>query len=154
MYVVSTTDLQIYLFIASWDLSIYIIKIFFYLFFFLCFIFCILFENTSEQFLLCLGHMLYYYMYRNCTCVYHNQKFNLCGPIQCVGGGPCHTLVWHVFFSLAQNSWGNLLTLILPTPKEVSLCHQYSARPACTSMHSDQALYCWLTNFKFSSWYP
>ena len=34
------------------------------------------------------------------------------------------------------------------TPKVSSLFHQHRARPACTS---DQALYCWLTNFKFSS---
>ena len=25
---------------------------------------------------------------------------------------------------------------------------------ACISVQSEQALYCWLTNFKFSSWYP
>ena len=29
-----------------------------------------------------------------------------------------------------------------------SLCHQYRARPACTSVQSDQTLYCWLINFK------
>ena len=40
------------------------------------------------------------------------------------------------------------LTLILPTPKVISLCYLYRARPACTSVQSDQALYCWLTNFK------
>ena len=40
------------------------------------------------------------------------------------------------------------LTLILLKPKEISLCHQYRTRPACTSMQSEQALYCWLsTNF-------
>ena len=43
------------------------------------------------------------------------------------------------------------LTLIPPTPKVNRLRHQYRARPACTSVQSDQALYCWLTNFKFSS---
>ena len=26
------------------------------------------------------------------------------------------------------------------------------ARPTCTSVQSDQALYCWLTNIRFSSW--
>ena len=31
-----------------------------------------------------------------------------------------------------------------------SLCHLYRARPACTSMPSDQAIYCLLTNIKFS----
>ena len=34
------------------------------------------------------------------------------------------------------------LTLILPTPKVISLCHRYRAKPACTSVQSDQALYC------------
>ena len=38
-----------------------------------------------------------------------------------------------------------LLTLILLESKMVSLCHQYRARPACTSARSDQALYCWPT---------
>ena len=46
---------------------------------------------------------------------------------------------------------GGLLTLILPTPKMIVLCHQHRARPACTSVQSDQDLYCWLANFKFSS---
>ena len=46
-----------------------------------------------------------------------------------------------------------LLALILLKPNVISLCHQYRARPGCTSMQSDQALYCWQTNFKFSSWY-
>ena len=32
------------------------------------------------------------------------------------------------------------LTIILPTPKMISLSHQYRARPACTSVQSDQAL--------------
>ena len=54
-----------------------------------------------------------------------------------------------------------LLTLILSEPKMISLCHQYilsepkvislshqyRARPSCTSMQSDQAVYCWLTIF-------
>ena len=31
-------------------------------------------------------------------------------------------------------------TLILPTPKVISLCNQYRARPDCTSVQSDQAL--------------
>ena len=41
--------------------------------------------------------------------------------------------------------------LILPTPKVISLCHQFRAKSACTFMQSDQALYCWVTSFKFSS---
>ena len=44
-----------------------------------------------------------------------------------------------------------ILTLILP--KVISLCHQYRARPTCTTVQSDQALYCWLTNFKFSPYH-
>ena len=39
-----------------------------------------------------------------------------------------------------------VLTLILL--KLITLCHQYRARSACTSVHSDQALYYWLTNFQ------
>ena len=40
------------------------------------------------------------------------------------------------------------LTLILLEPKVISICHQYRARLACTSVQSDQALYCWLTNYQ------
>ena len=36
----------------------------------------------------------------------------------------------------------------------ISLFHQYRVRPVCTFMQSDQALYFWLANFKFLSWYP
>ena len=43
------------------------------------------------------------------------------------------------------------LTLILLEPKVISLCHLYRTRPACSSVQSDQALYCWQTNFRFSS---
>ena len=35
-----------------------------------------------------------------------------------------------------------MLTLILLEPKVISLCHQYTARPACTSVKSDHTLYC------------
>ena len=42
------------------------------------------------------------------------------------------------------------LTFILLEPKAISLCHQYRAKPAFTSVQSGQALYCWLPNFKFS----
>ena len=57
-------------------------------------------------------------------------------------------LFYTVLFNLC------LLTLNQPKPKVISLCHQYKARPACTSVQSDQALCCWLTNFKCSSGYP
>ena len=40
----------------------------------------------------------------------------------------------------------NTLIHILLRPKVISLCHQYRATPAGTSVQSDQALYCWLTN--------
>ena len=42
------------------------------------------------------------------------------------------------------------LTLILMETKLTSLCRQNRARPACTSMQPNQALYCWLTVFNFS----
>ena len=45
----------------------------------------------------------------------------------------------------------NVFTLIQLEPKEINLYHQSRASPACTSGQSDQALYCWLTNFKFQS---
>ena len=36
-----------------------------------------------------------------------------------------------------------------------NLCHQYRARQAYfISVQSDQDLYCWLTDFKISSWNP
>ena len=38
------------------------------------------------------------------------------------------------------------LTLILPEPKVIILCHQYRVGSACTSVQSDQALYCLQTN--------
>ena len=41
------------------------------------------------------------------------------------------------------------LTLLLMESNVISLCHGYRARPAWTSMQSDQALYCWQTIFKF-----
>ena len=34
------------------------------------------------------------------------------------------------------------LTLTLPEPKVISLCHQYRTRPTALSMQSNQALYC------------
>ena len=44
-----------------------------------------------------------------------------------------------------------ILILNLLEPKVINLRNQYRARPAsaCTSVQSDQTLYCWLTNFKF-----
>ena len=39
--------------------------------------------------------------------------------------------------------------------KMIWFCYQYRARTAYTSMQSDlRLLYCWLTIFRFSSWYP
>ena len=43
----------------------------------------------------------------------------------------------------------HVFTLILLEHKVICLCHQYRARPACTFVQSDQALYCWLTNSIF-----
>ena len=47
-----------------------------------------------------------------------------------------------------------MLILIPLELKMISLCHQYRARPDCTSVQSVKALqnvYCWVT--KFSNWY-
>ena len=41
-----------------------------------------------------------------------------------------------------------VLTLLLLEPNVISICQQYRARPACTSMQTDMALYRWPTNFK------
>ena len=57
------------------------------------------------------------------------------------------------YFWIETGNVSKILTLILPTPKVISFCHQYRARPACTCLQSDQALNCWQTNFKFLSWY-
>ena len=32
----------------------------------------------------------------------------------------------------------------MPKPEVINICHQYRARPACNTVQSDQALYCWL----------
>ena len=62
------------------------------------------------------------------------------------------SISFHLKISVKTPRHYSDLTLILPTPKLISLCHQYRARPpACTSVQSDQAQYCWLTVFKFSS---
>ena len=44
-----------------------------------------------------------------------------------------------------------MLILSLLKAKVIILFHQYRVRPACTFIQSDQALYCWMTNLKFSS---
>ena len=49
-------------------------------------------------------------------------------------------LVWYVCFG----HFLSILTCIMPKSKVLCLCHQYRARPACTSVQS-QALYCWQT---------
>ena len=54
---------------------------------------------------------------------------------------------WHLCIN-------HVFTIILLELKVISLCHQYRARPLCTSVQSNQVLHCWLTIFKFSSWYP
>ena len=51
-----------------------------------------------------------------------------------------------------MNEYGPmLLTLILLEPKMFNLCHQYRAKPTCTSVQSDLALYCWMANYKLVS---
>ena len=48
-----------------------------------------------------------------------------------------------LFVSIPHLSWClYLFACILLELKVISLCHQYRARPACTSVQSDQALYC------------
>ena len=49
--------------------------------------------------------------------------------------------IFHCVYDRVLNF--NLLKLIV-----IRHCHQYKARPACTSMQSDQALNHWLANFK------
>ena len=67
----------------------------------------------------------------------------------------CKAIYLH-FFEGGHNKYSSLwsLTIILLELKVISLCHHYRARPVCTSVQFDQALYCWLTIFKFSSLYP
>ena len=43
-------------------------------------------------------------------------------------------------------------TVILVELNWLVFCHQYRSRPACKSVQFDQALYCWQTIFKSSSW--
>ena len=43
-----------------------------------------------------------------------------------------------MYFMQACYISGCTLTLILLEPKVISLCHQYRAKPACTSMQSDR----------------
>ena len=42
-----------------------------------------------------------------------------------------------------------ILNLNLLDQNLINFSHHYRARSACTSVQSDQILYCWLTNFKF-----
>ena len=46
------------------------------------------------------------------------------------------------------------ITLTLMEPIVSSLCHHCRAKISCSSMQSSQVLHCWLTNFKFLSWFP
>ena len=61
-------------------------------------------------------------------------------------------------YGMGKNNNYNLCLSCNPYPAETEsdlpfcLCHQYRVRAACTDMQSDQALYCWLANFIFSSW--
>ena len=60
-------------------------------------------------------------------------------------------VLYFKYCKLQRNLYRLIFEFSAGTESRVSLCHQYWARPACTSVQSDQALYCWLT--KFSSWY-
>ena len=62
------------------------------------------------------------------------------------------TLIFYLFFFAwfiikHFSDFHYYLNPYLLEAKVISLCHQYRARPAFTSVQSDQALYCWLTNF-------
>ena len=48
--------------------------------------------------------------------------------------------------SLTVLKRNTVLTIILLESKVISLCHHNRARPACTSVQSDQALYCILAD--------
>ena len=50
--------------------------------------------------------------------------------------------------SLELELWTIYNPYLDETESYFSLCHQYRARPVCTSMQSDQALYCWLTSYQ------
>ena len=50
---------------------------------------------------------------------------------------------WEFFFGFY--SYQPFLLPLSCWNQVISLCHQYGARPASTSMQSDQALKCWLT---------
>ena len=64
------------------------------------------------------------------------------------------TLIYTAQKRKSQSSTNHFIILfliqLLLTPKVICLCNQYRARPARTSGQSDQALYCWLANFKNS----
>ena len=84
------------------------------------------------------------------TCFYHstNLAFICHFPKMKYRNTPTHPRLLHIPFRLSIEPRINFLN---PYP----VCQNWMllafARPACTSMQSDQALYCWLTKFKFSS---
>ena len=53
---------------------------------------------------------------------------------------------WYMY---VRTYW-DISFLTLLEQKVISLSHKYRARPACTFVQSNQALYCWLANFSFS----
>ena len=53
----------------------------------------------------------------------------------------CRSFCWKVCFMFCT------LTFILLELKVISIYHQCGARPAFTTVQTDQALYCWMTNF-------
>ena len=60
----------------------------------------------------------------------------------------CWNQKWFALVAIIEPSWSAYLCSL------ICLCQFYRASPVCTFMQSDKAaLYCWLVNFKFSSWY-
>ena len=57
----------------------------------------------------------------------------------------------HFILLAGMTGWKSYILLLNPYPagtKMISLCYQCRARPVCTSVQSDEALYCWITNFQ------
>ena len=80
-------------------------------------------------------------MYKNWQLFVENLVSTDTGSRNACSVPTSHTYLIYIVMNLC-------LTLTLLEPKVISLCHQNRARPASTSMQSNQALYwyCWLYN--------
>ena len=61
---------------------------------------------------------------------------------------PSNSHILKIKHNFYNKSYIYVQTQALLELKKINLCHKYRAWPAFTSMQSNQALYCWLTNFK------